>query len=486
MGRNAKKKLLEPMDCMASALAINCCQFGCGIQDIPEAEYGCENNGWMTRLTQIAPDKALRDTIIPGTHDSATCTIPKSALFSASGRTQNGNDITDQLNRGARYLDLRVGGKGSDKESVYIYHSILSGAKFVDILDSIVKFVSDNPGEFLFLEIVLEYGREITDEQRTFLFDTIKTSLGDSMITKEDTDDWFRTGSVTLGQLSEHKKNYMVLVHNRIYNDTFTKQHIENTYSFFNNGRNMRNKWHNTRDVQQLLKSNDEDLEKFATKRNLFLNNSFVLTPGVNGAGDILNLLVGSASLRPVSFARALFKRDVLDNHLREKADEDWNMVTFDFIDLCPALISFLIGLNFPVKLEILRAAAKPYGGAAVDVTDRVQSFVKRDRALFLLDIQDDLGLDFDEGKLTLAFKLDNGECDVHEMFFEEDTEVCVSFYSQNEGALVKLDVGIEPEGAVCGGARHPRGDCKGLKEKNDTPVLEYFTEGGDVKFKLV
>ena len=143
------------MDQAASALALNCFQLGFGIQDVPLCEYSCNNADWMTNLTSAAPNLKLRDVVVPGTHDSASYTISKMQPFAAVGRTQNVS-CYDQLCRGCRYLDIRVGGVSEGDNDVRIFHGFLKGGKLADVMDDISRFVDENPGEFIFLDIVLE------------------------------------------------------------------------------------------------------------------------------------------------------------------------------------------------------------------------------------------------------------------------------------------------------------------------------------------
>ena len=96
----------------------------------------------MTRLTAASPDLKLRDVVIPGTHDSASSTIQKMQPFAAIGRTQNVS-CYGQLQRGARYLDIRVGG-GDGPTDISIFHGFLRGGKLFAVLDDITRFISEN------------------------------------------------------------------------------------------------------------------------------------------------------------------------------------------------------------------------------------------------------------------------------------------------------------------------------------------------------
>ena len=152
MTTNFQRKLYDGTDRMASALALNCCQFGCLIRDVPvSGEYSVDNSDWMEQLRKAKPSLKLRDIIMPGTHDSATYTFPKTKLFSAVGLTQN-VDIYNQLSRGMRYLDVRVASSPSGETA--IYHGCLEGGKLQPVLDQCKRFLDEHTGEFLVLDIV--------------------------------------------------------------------------------------------------------------------------------------------------------------------------------------------------------------------------------------------------------------------------------------------------------------------------------------------
>ena len=97
--------------------------------------------------------------------------------------------------------------------------------------------------------------------------------------------------------------------------------------------------------------------------------------------------------------------------------------MTFDFIDLAPALVCFLIGLNFPSKLEVMEAKVAGGGQDSVDVTEKVKTYIKRGNCLYLTNIQQDLALDFAVGDLSITFKFDDeSKPQRHDTSFDEDT----------------------------------------------------------------
>ena len=146
--------------------------------------------------------------------------------------------------------------------------------------------------------------------------------------------------------------------------------------------------------------------------KDKFLCNQFVLTPGVGGAPDIVKLMMGAASLQPVYLANNLYKppkkhgSPPLHTFFQDHGEKDWNIVSLDFIDLCPAVFGFLVGLNFS-KLEILLATVQ-YGNPnffrpSMAVTSKVATHVVRGRVLFL-NVGKDFGSNF--GTLTLAYRV--------------------------------------------------------------------------------
>jgi len=336
----------DHVDVVCSALAVNCCQFGCFIQNTPRIPCASENHDWMTKLREIAPSKKLRNLVIPGTHDSASVTISKWSLFAAVGLCQN-LSVVEQLQRGARYLDTRIGSGVKDSilvDDVNVVHGILTGGKFVKVLEDVDQFLCDNPGEFVVMEVVLENKRQLTAEQRIKVFKLISSTFGDRMITKDDYDSWFNLKYVTLGELAEKNKNVLVLLHERIcgfcYEDkTFDMDTVTREFNCHKNENCMRNKWHNTMDSQRILSSNEEFLETYCKHLGKLLNSQFVMTPAFGGVENVPGLLFGMKSLRPVSLARKLYRKEVLETFLRDRADCKWNIVLLDFVDLCPLLV---------------------------------------------------------------------------------------------------------------------------------------------------
>lgn len=58
-----------------------------------------------------------------------------------------------------------------------------------------------------------------------------------------------------------------------------------------------------------------------------FLQEALIMIIVFQGAMDVLRLLFGTKSLRPVSLARELYRRDLLESFIRENAEKQYNIV---------------------------------------------------------------------------------------------------------------------------------------------------------------
>ena len=96
-------------------------------------------SGWMAGIDDSA---LLRHVAIPGSHDAAT----RGILWAGETQTYT---IAQQLQSGVRYFDLRVH-KKDDK--YVIFHSILDGIEFREVLDTIRTFIQTHPGEVILLD----------------------------------------------------------------------------------------------------------------------------------------------------------------------------------------------------------------------------------------------------------------------------------------------------------------------------------------------
>ena len=94
---------------------------------------------WMAGISDSA---LLRQVAIPGSHDAGT----RGLLWAGETQTYT---IAQQLQSGVRYFDLRVHKKG---DNYVIFHSILDGTGFLEILTFIREFIQTHPSEVILLD----------------------------------------------------------------------------------------------------------------------------------------------------------------------------------------------------------------------------------------------------------------------------------------------------------------------------------------------
>lgn len=94
---------------------------------------------WMQN---VRDDALVRRVAIPGSHDAGT----RGLIWAGETQTYT---ITQQLLSGSRYFDLRVHKKG---EEYRIFHSILDGIAFSDVLAELKSFLLAHPTEILLLD----------------------------------------------------------------------------------------------------------------------------------------------------------------------------------------------------------------------------------------------------------------------------------------------------------------------------------------------
>jgi hypothetical protein len=247
------------------------------------------------------------------------------------------------------------------------------------------------------------------------------------------------------------KSKLIVLLHNRFFSNDdsglgLSEEEVMESYSFVNSKKYFMNPWNNTRDISTCLQRNLDTMQKQGNQnRGRLIGNQFVMTPGVGSAMDVWNALIGKNSLRPVTWACRLYQNGILNSFLRQNATQPWNICTFDFIDLCPDVTDFLIGLNWQPKMEIQLAVVegKTTNNTVIKevVTDIIKPFCCRDRVLYLFDPIQDLGIpkDTESFTLTVAYSL---AADTPEASFRVVTVPCdcncpilVSQFCTNEGS---------------------------------------------------
>jgi hypothetical protein len=353
----------------------------------------------------------------------------------------------------------------------------------MEVLEEVEEFLKNHEQEFVVLELVPEYGRPFARDARMDMLKSVHRQLGSRAVPADQVENLL--SSWTLKDLAESGKQVVVLLHPRFYEDfQLSQEEIASTYNMASSRKWMHGKWHNTRQIGQLLDRNLEFIQKHGKNQKQWLSNQFILTPGVSTASDVLNALIGQNSLQPVSWARRLYKDGQLATYLRKHADEPWNIFMLDFIELCPAVVHFAVGLNFPSELTILLAAVWNTSDAldgSIDVTEKLVPFVKRDRVLLLTSIARDLELNFDEGILTIAYCVKDAY-HVMSLDFKKSSQALLSGFSHNDDALV-VTVDGPAAGYICRDKICPR--KQDFQDKIGT-ILEYDCTDAQCEFKII
>ena len=298
-------------------------------------------------MSKLDSNKKLRDVVIPGTHNSASSTISKWSLFSGVAVCQN-LTVHEQLNGGARYLDVRVCGHNND---IITCHGIVKGGKLASIVEEVNAFLCNNPKEFIIVEIKDE--APMTSLEKYQVLHLIQSTFGERMITFADKQTWFQLKQVTMGEIRNRMKNVLILIHNSFSfhreGISYDMNMVEKEFSCFHNSTLLHDKWHNTTNPGELLNRNLTHLRRLSRyDRDYTICNQLVLTPqSPSNLLDTMYLLFGLKSLQPISLVKQLYqKEDVLHSFIRDRPGLHWNIVSLDFMDFCPRFINFLIEVN--------------------------------------------------------------------------------------------------------------------------------------------
>ena len=142
------------------------------------------NEQWMADIADHIVHRKLREVVLPGTHDSGTYSISSASPLSpdedlpewvkfirgipvlnkwvddiiANWARAQGKNITEQLEAGIRYLDLRVCGRDGDD---YIVHSMY-GDNIFTVTDAVRAFAETHDKEIIIL--YFNYFYQMTDE----------------------------------------------------------------------------------------------------------------------------------------------------------------------------------------------------------------------------------------------------------------------------------------------------------------------------------
>lgn len=354
---------------------------------------GYSNENWMGQLAMHDPSILLRTIVIPSSHNSASSTIKKSKILSGAARCQN-LPITEQLKLGVRLFDIRVGKTGDNNTDFKVVHGIFTGEDVLNIFSEIIAFLKLHPHEFIFIDLINEHKRGLTHAQKRSLFSYLVQSLGDLTVKGTDPDfPDFKPAFARIGKLSFNHRCLFITVDPSFFNFEYEGRIVKGTdmrnLGFFNRSTLMKNKWHNTDKVEDLIHANLEFVQENSKCNHRYIVNQFTLTPNTETKG-IFKILMNPKKILVKNCVKKLLEGKRLHKVIRQETDHRWNFMWFDYVDLIPRLIDYLIGLNFPYELKIKRAVIN-IEGVKIDKTEESRKLIRKKNSLFILDFREDL-----------------------------------------------------------------------------------------------
>lgn len=203
---------------------------------------------WMEQLDSAIGDRRLNRIAFPGTHDSGTCSLTSSSEISPDAPSEiqslrklsltqtivnrwakaQSFSITEQLQAGVRYLDLRCMQR-EDAQHIYIVHSQY-GMPVDDALAELDAFLRSHVKEIVILSLGTNTDSSLSSDAKLYLINQLLfPRLKDLMIPTST------SLSVTPAELWAAGKRLLVLANNQIYGELSGEtQYIWNTDEYLN------------------------------------------------------------------------------------------------------------------------------------------------------------------------------------------------------------------------------------------------------------
>lgn len=387
---------------------------------------------WMERLGELAPSIKLKQLKMMTSHDCGTYSIPKHVVGSSLSRTQS-VDVYAQLDMGIRHIDFRYGPNGANEQDLAVRHGPHSGANYFRELIKVKHWLEDNPYEFLVIYAKCE--KKVSPEQRSYVIDFYRKKFSSLLITKKDLSSWFNIDDVTLGQLRQyHPKRVMLLVDEMILSNPKEEEALGNE-GFLNSSKLMVSDWHNTGSVSKLFSKIQDDVKMVPLRREQFVNLQLILTPKIH-AQAIAKYCVCMDRTRIDQKQRLLFMDRKVQYFIRDLGNQQINFVMMDFINYDPNIVVFLVGLNFPFKLNILQGYVVN-GNTNLDVTDKLRALVTNQNTLWLVNYGKDLDLKFSTSTLHIVYEYEQNRTVHKQVKMQRDQQYLLN-------CITHLDVTLE------------------------------------------
>jgi hypothetical protein len=188
---------------------------------------------WMEKIAPAIQDRPLRRIAIPGTHDSATYSLTPDSEISpdAPGAAWNLRSlsttrgvvykwalaqnftITQQLEAGVRFLDVRVMQRGDDPTRIHVVRSQW-GVVVERVLEQIDDFLDKHPKEIVFLSLGTNKKDSLSTAAKLRLINDLVRARFEKIMIPPSV-----STSVTPAQLWASGRRLLVLVNNQIFGD---------------------------------------------------------------------------------------------------------------------------------------------------------------------------------------------------------------------------------------------------------------------------
>ena len=145
-----------------------------------------DRSRWMDTYKTVLENKTLVEIDMPGAHHAGYLNVNWWVKIAEKWSVCQEESITANLNRGIRYLDLRL---GESKNIIYFSHTILSRQKFMDGMDEIKVWLEEHPHEIVILDIQRDgdwNGKDKTSSQLDKLPALLKAKFGSLLLDDHD------------------------------------------------------------------------------------------------------------------------------------------------------------------------------------------------------------------------------------------------------------------------------------------------------------
>lgn len=160
----------------------------------------------------VLENKTLVEIDMPGAHHAGYLNVNWWVKIAEKWSVCQDESITANLNRGIRYLDLRL---GESKNVIYFSHTILSRQKFTDGMDEIKVWLEEHPHEIVILDIQRDgdwNGKDKTSSQLDKLPALLKAKFGSLLLDDHDlVGDLDKSSRKTYNQLVQENKRVAVV-----------------------------------------------------------------------------------------------------------------------------------------------------------------------------------------------------------------------------------------------------------------------------------